>query len=42
MQITLGKSIKAVTQLLKYCLKFSNTQTISHFFFFKTEKNQIN
>lgn len=42
-QITLGKIIKAVTQLLKYCLKSNNTQTISRSLSsLKTVKNQIN
>ena len=42
-QITLGKIIKAVTQLLKYCLKSNNTQTISRFLSsLETVKNQIN
>lgn len=35
--------IKAVTQLLKYCLKSNNTQTISRSLSsLKTVKNQIN
>lgn len=42
-QITLGKIINAVTQLLKYCLKSNNTQTISRSLSsLKTVKNQIN